>query len=368
MNQSAISTTWIYHERQDALLCGQHALNNLVQSQAFFPESLAEIAQQLDNMELTYMSKNIEGGIHSKDYLNRIAEGSGNVDESGNFSIEVLRSALLTQYGLTLGNIQQEGVRDLEVTEMEGFICNRESHWFAIRKINGRFWDLNSTKEMPVPISHFRLAAEIEGLQAHGYSVFCVVDGKGNLPPPCNSVADRAERGLPDFWWNESDLLGGNNPSSAANTTEPWSNVGSGMRLDGKPTPVANGNDAMLGEELTEDEMLQMALANSLQEKEQPATLASKAAMQKLSAEPEQGEAGAVRVQFRMPDGSRKVRRFLKTDLVDVFYTFVEESCPSNGKHLEIRAGFPPKDISSMMMQSIKDAKMSGESLQCRFV
>jgi ataxin-3 len=55
--------TWIYHERQEAQLCGQHALNNLVQDAAFSPDELAEIALQLDAMELNYMSQNNEGGI-----------------------------------------------------------------------------------------------------------------------------------------------------------------------------------------------------------------------------------------------------------------------------------------------------------------
>ena len=35
---------WIYHERQDAMLCGQHALNNLVQACVFSAELLAELA------------------------------------------------------------------------------------------------------------------------------------------------------------------------------------------------------------------------------------------------------------------------------------------------------------------------------------
>ena len=65
---------WIYHERQQALLCGQHALNNLVQACNFSPESLAEIAHQLDELELQFMSQNNEGGIHSKEYLARVAE------------------------------------------------------------------------------------------------------------------------------------------------------------------------------------------------------------------------------------------------------------------------------------------------------
>lgn len=132
------------------------------------------------------MANNNEGGLASKDYLKRVAEGSGNVDDSGNFSIEVLRSALLSRYGLELPNIRQQGLSKVEITTMEGFICNRSSHWFAIRKINDRYWNLNSTLERPELISHFRLAAEVEALHNSGYSVFCVVD---SLPPPCTEVS-----------------------------------------------------------------------------------------------------------------------------------------------------------------------------------
>lgn len=57
------SSDWIYHERQDAMLCGQHALNNLVQASVFSAGSLSEIAHQLDEMELAYMAANNEGGV-----------------------------------------------------------------------------------------------------------------------------------------------------------------------------------------------------------------------------------------------------------------------------------------------------------------
>jgi ataxin-3 len=116
---------WVYHERQEALLCGQHALNNLVQRNAFSASSLAEIAAQLDQMELNFMAQNNEGGTASKDFAKRVAEGSGNVDESGNFSIEVLRSALLNMYNLELPSLRQKGVGDtIDVTEFEGFVSS----------------------------------------------------------------------------------------------------------------------------------------------------------------------------------------------------------------------------------------------------
>jgi ataxin-3 len=358
---------WIYHERQEAALCGQHALNNLVQAYVFSPGSLSEIAHQLDEMELTYMANNNEGGVRSKDYLQRLNEGSGNVDAQGNFSIEVLRSALMNQYGLEMPNIRQEGVGDsIETTEIEGFICNKSAHWFAIRKIHGRYWNLNSTLDQPQFISHFHLATEVEALQNEGYSVFVVQNG---LPPSCTSAAGTS-RGLAQYWWKEEDLLAGKiNATTAA--TDPWRSVGSGMRLDGKTT-ASESTNSISTDDMTEDEMLQMALMASLTTQ---TTGTSDEANEKsiiktlqvaVPPEPPEGTDGAVRIQFRMPDGKRIIRRFLPAECVEVMYAFVEESCPSNGKQLELRYGFPPKDLASKRSMTVTEAHLSGENIQGR--
>jgi hypothetical protein len=92
----------------------------------FAPALLSQIAFQLDELELSAYAQNNEGGVRSKDYLDRLAEGSGNVDAQGNFSIEVLRAALKRKYGLDLPNIRQEGLTAFgDVTDLEGFICNK---------------------------------------------------------------------------------------------------------------------------------------------------------------------------------------------------------------------------------------------------
>jgi ataxin-3 len=355
---------WIYHERQEAALCGQHALNNLVQASVFSPGSLSDIAHQLDEMELTYMANNNEGGVRSKDYIKRLSEGSGNVDEQGNFSIEVLRAALMNQYGLEMPNIRQEGIGDsIETTHIEGFICNRSAHWFAIRKIHGRYWNLDSTLEQPQLISHFHLATEVESLQNQGYSVFVVVKG---LPAPCTSAAGTS-RGLPQYWWKEEDLSQGKTNATTA-ATDPWRGVGSGMRLDGKPTAETN-NSAGIGD-MTEDEMLQMALMASLAQATE--TISDKARDKILQVavppEPPVGTVGTVRIQFRMPDGKRVVREFLHAECVEVLYAFVEELCPSNGKQLELRYGFPPKDLASKRSLTVSEAHLSGESILGRHI
>jgi len=335
------------------------------------------------------MSDNDEGGIHSRDFLRRVAEGSGNVDESGNFSIEVLRIALLGRYELTLTNVRHEGVRGLEITEFDGFICNRDNHWFAIRKINKRFWNLNSTKERPELISHFRLAAELAALQDSGYSVFCVVE-VGRLPPVCASDAERNERGLLQFWWNEADLIRGGGNTSVSNaqvvaTNDPWKHVGSGMRLDGRSTTTtdAPANNSLCINGLTEEEMLQMAISESqlTTNTSAPSNHTAAAATNSpptpviatvaLTPEPPSTDKDAVRVRFRLPDARVVMRRFLKTDLVDVMYVFARESCAVNssgGKELQMKAGYPLKDVRLLCGKTINDANLSGEVIHCRHV
>lgn len=54
---------WVYHELQQDLLCGQHALNNLIQDCIFSADDLASLAHQLDELELKYMADNNEGGV-----------------------------------------------------------------------------------------------------------------------------------------------------------------------------------------------------------------------------------------------------------------------------------------------------------------
>eukprot|EP00980_Cylindrotheca_fusiformis_P030211 scaffold24535_cov186-Cylindrotheca_fusiformis.AAC.5 len=339
---------WIYHERQQAMLCGQHALNNLLQECVFSADSLAQLALQLDQMELNFMAQNNEGGITSKDYLNRVAEGSANVDSSGNFSIEVLRAALQRHYGLDLPNIRQEGTMDAigDITNVEGFICNKEAHWFAIRKINERYWNLDSMEEQPKLISHFRLAAEMQALQDSGYSVFFVVNG---LPPPCTSK-EQQTRGLPECWWKEEDLVKGKGSSATTGASFP----GSGVRLDGR-----RGNSNGIGD-LSEEEMLQMALAASM---ERPVTKK----VVELTPEPAADAAGVVRIQFRLPSGDRCVRRFLASDPVEMISLFVEDvSKDGQGRRAELRFGFPPRDLQTVVDKTIGEASLNGESIQCR--
>ena len=270
----------------------------------------------------------------------------------------MLRAALKSKYDLDLPNVLAKRVSELgDVTEIEGFICNKSAHWFAIRMINGRFWNLNSMEERPQIISHFKLATEIAGFQSSGYTVFCVRDG---LPPACRTASQRSQ-GLPQYWWKEKDLVSGRGKDAVTAATDVWSNVGSGMRLDGRSTS-ANTNSI---EGLTEDEMLQMALKASLETT--PATVPGETVI--LTSEPEKETPNVGSIQFRLPDGTRTVRRFLKSDSVAMVYAYVKSVSKNvNGGRLDLRAGFPPKDLQSMQTKTIEEAQLSRETVQCRFV
>ena len=272
----------------------------------------------------------------------------------------MLRAALKNEYDLDLPNVLSERVSGLgDVTEMAGFICNKSAHWFAIRMINGRFWNLNSMEERPTTISHFKLATEIAGFQSSGYTVFCVRDG---LPPPCTTEA-QLKQGLPQYWWKEKDLVSGKGKNAATAATDVWRNVGSGMRLDGRSTAM-NSN---VIEGLTEEEMLQMALSASLEPT--TATTTTLEEQVTLTSEPEKGTHDIASIQFRFPNGSRSVRRFLKSDPVAMVYAYAEsQSTDGRGRRLDLRAGFPPKDLQFMRKKTIQDANLSGEAIQCRFV
>lgn len=82
--------SYVYHERQEAALCGVHCLNTLLQGAYFGPTDLGEIARNFDENEQQLM---LEMG-ETNDFLKYMAEESGNVSDSGFFSVQVLISII----------------------------------------------------------------------------------------------------------------------------------------------------------------------------------------------------------------------------------------------------------------------------------
>jgi ataxin-3 len=101
-----------------------------------------------------------------------------NVDDDGNYNLQVLAEALKI-YGIELQALKSsEAIKLLQknMDSLEAFIFNSSTHWFAIRKIDGIWFNLNSTNSFPGPeiISDFYLSAFLQGTEDIGYTNFLV--------------------------------------------------------------------------------------------------------------------------------------------------------------------------------------------------
>ncbi|XP_064148953.1 ataxin-3 isoform X2 [Loxodonta africana] len=167
----------IFHEKQEGSLCAQHCLNNLLQGEYFSPVELSSIAHQLDEEERMRMA---EGGVTSEDYRTFLQQPSGNMDDSGFFSIQVISNALKV-WGLDLILFNSPEYQRLRIDPINerSFICNYKEHWFTVRKLGKQWFNLNSLLTGPELISDTYLALFLAQLQQEGYSIFVV---KGDLP------------------------------------------------------------------------------------------------------------------------------------------------------------------------------------------
>lgn len=301
----------LYHERQVAALCGQHCLNNLLQGFYFTEWDLAEIAQELDRTERALL----EPGA---------AFESSNVSLDGNFSIQVLSAALQRGPGgcvVSLEDTRRPENRNYmyRPETQEAFVLNRSAHWYCMRKIDGTWWQMNSTQPAPERLGDRGLGSVLAELAADNWTIFLV---KGKLPTP---MSRSSGVGDPKNWVDPANpppadpQFGGASPfgNAAPKREEPkfQAFTGSGQRLGGGSTSApavttSGGGASAAGEAATaalagksEDEQLAIALAMSSQ-------LANKARLEaRLLPEPETG-AGAARLAVRMPDGGRLMRRF----------------------------------------------------------
>ncbi|KAL1258467.1 hypothetical protein QQF64_011711 [Cirrhinus molitorella] len=167
----------IFHEKQEGSLCAQHCLNNLLQGEYFSPVELSSIAQQLDEEERMRMA---EGGVQTEEYRTFLQQPSGNMDDSGFFSIQVISNALGV-WGLEIVLFNSREYQQLRIDPIheKAFICNYKEHWFTVRKLGQQWFNLNSLLTGPELISDTYLALFLAQLQQEGYSIFVI---RGNLP------------------------------------------------------------------------------------------------------------------------------------------------------------------------------------------
>ncbi|KAJ1304886.1 hypothetical protein OPQ81_006020 [Rhizoctonia solani] len=160
---------YIYHERQEpgSMMCGQHALNSLLQGNYFTPPDLAQIAHELDQLEQGVQDSH--GGR------------STNMDDTGYFSVQVLENALKNAFSLTLVRWRSEEMRPYQAvpdTQL-GFVLNLDQHWFTLRRFghprrNGHWFNLNSFLESPEWVGNTYLGMVLQQAEKEGYSVFVV--------------------------------------------------------------------------------------------------------------------------------------------------------------------------------------------------
>lgn len=169
----------IFHEKQDGYLCAQHCLNALLQGPYFNVLDLANLGHQMDEEERIRMA---ESGIDSEDYRHFLEQPSGNMDDSGYFSVQVISSALKV-WGLELIPYNSTEPTALlaqkDPSQMKAYICNYKGHWFTIRKTGKQWFNLNSMLNGPQLISDTYLAMYLTQLMQEGYAIFIVI---GSFP------------------------------------------------------------------------------------------------------------------------------------------------------------------------------------------
>jgi len=204
---------------------------------------LLSIFEIIDDQERRHM---FEGGTDTPDVLKYLAEGSGNVDDSGNFSLQVLSTALKRSHNLSLisWSSSEASANVKDPTKESGFIVNRSNHWFSIRKIEGLWWNLNSTEEVPVRITDYYLSAFLSQLRTDNYHVFIV---RGTLPTYGNDMGP--DQGGVGNWHLASNLLA-NASKPGTQPKEPPKFAGVGRRLGGEKESVKSETADLTAEEL----------------------------------------------------------------------------------------------------------------------
>lgn len=133
--------------------------------------------------------------IHSEDYKKFVEQPSGNMDDTGFFSVQVISRALaLWNLDLIPLNSTDEYATQIrnDPTNAQAFIFNMDSHWFCVRRFQNiktestiaakdtfAFFNLNSLLSQPEYMSSLYLTEYMKQMLNEGYSIFVV---KGVFP------------------------------------------------------------------------------------------------------------------------------------------------------------------------------------------
>lgn len=134
------------------------------------------------------------------------------------------------------------------------------------------------------------------------------------------------------------------------------------VEVDEKPSAAADANS---NDNATSDEMN----ANGNDDESKPSAFEQEILSMEVGDEPTSGQ-NVARVQIRMPDGKRLVRKFGGESPVKIIYAFVaQHQQQSNneggedGKAFELKAKFPPQDLFASIDDSISSCGLNGEAI-----
>ncbi|CAI5739451.1 unnamed protein product [Hyaloperonospora brassicae] len=147
----------LYHERQVLYRCGLHALNNVLQGPVFTKDSLEETCDEL-------ASRNASSG-----HMNWVWNAHRSPLGIGNYDVNALTRAL-QQTGYVMRWVDKRLPVDenlVNLDKAEGVLCNvvlstvwsslwTQRHWFALRKIRGICYNLDSKLTAPAPFDSER--------------------------------------------------------------------------------------------------------------------------------------------------------------------------------------------------------------------
>lgn len=341
----------VYFEKQsNDRLCGLHCLNNLLQAPLIDIVTLSEIGIELDRIESQLT------GVHSQN----------NVGDDGNYNVQVLQKAL-NMFNADLKLLKKrQAISYVEGgnNNVEALIFNSSSHWFSIRKINGIWFNLNSTNELPGPeiISDFYLSAFIQGAEDIGYTNFLVTnlpnlpelssDVYQNLQPYQRlvSIEDIIEaKDIKAIKKKEREEEQKKKEEEEAKKFKPFTGLGytvdSGHILD---QDLNNYED--------EDDDIKRAMKLSLQEFVENAK-------RNLPQEPEKG-GYSIMVNY---NGKFYKRNFNGTDKVGDIVTFIKSQIPTYS-HIQLFESFPKNTYDNEEIM-IKDSGMArNQMLMCKII
>jgi ataxin-3 len=113
----------------------------------------------------------------------------------------VIQKALIQYDNIQCIPLDNKQIRQTigDYADEKGFICHSVDHWLAIRKVNGVWYNLNSTNMVPSGpqiISNFYLSAFLDSIMQTGYTIFVIRNDKGkDLPSPkANTFSDQFQK------------------------------------------------------------------------------------------------------------------------------------------------------------------------------